>query len=152
MFSGVRRAGLIAIVLAAVCAGCGGLPWVEDTALACQGLAPAGAVVREGDPLAEGEPMAGLDVMAMTPAEVGAEAIERGLPTTWRYFIWLGDPTDSNEGYSECWCVPPPDGRVTDVAYDSSGGLIVFVHSGRTLPAARGQPREGWGCEEAGIG
>lgn len=138
----------MAIVLAALCAGCGGLPWAGE-GLACQRPPPGGAEVRTGNPLAAGEPMAGLDVTTMTAAEVGAEAIDRGLTVTWRYSYRIGERTgDGEAGYSECWCVAPPDGRVTGVAYDSFGRLIVLVDSGLALSTVRGQPREGWGCAE----
>ena len=142
--------GPIAIVLVALCVGCGRLPWSE-AGLACQRPAWEGGVERQGDPRAAGEPMAGIDIGGMSAAEIGAAAIERGLPgVTWRYTYPIGEPIDgAAQVYSECWCVAPPDGRVSDIGYDSGGGLIVFVDAGRALPAQRAQPREGWGCPEA---
>jgi hypothetical protein len=139
---------MLSILVGALSAGCGALPWGDgDTGLACQHVAPPGVAVRDGDPLAPGEPMAGLDVTAMTPAEVGAAAVDRGLPVTWRYEFDIGEAHGVN-GYSECWCVAPA-GRVTQVLYSGAGELIVFVDAGQVLPAARPQPHLGWGCSEA---
>jgi hypothetical protein len=79
---------------------------------------------------------------------VGSEAVERGLAVTWRYGFDIGEVHVAS-GYSECWCVAPPAGRVTQVLHHSTGALIVFVDSGQVLPAARAQPRLGWGCDES---
>jgi hypothetical protein len=49
-------------------------------------------------------------------------------------------------GFSECWCEPPPGGRVIGVAYGMASELVVFVESGLTLPAPPEQPPRGGGC------
>ena len=140
---------MIPLLVTAICAGCGILPMVEgNTGLACQRSAPAGVVVRDGvDPTTLGEPMAGLDVTTMSAAEVGGTAAQRGLEVTWRYMFDIGE-ANGTQGYSECWCVPPPEGPVTDLAYDSANRLVVFVDAEQVLDAPRAQPREGWGCPE----
>jgi hypothetical protein len=142
------RRMLIPILVAAMCAGCGMLPWSDEgTGMACQQDPDPGDAVREGDPLAAGQPLAGLDVRAMTAAAIGTAAVDHDLPVTWRYYYDVGAPFEGGSaGYSECWCVAPPDGHVTQVAYDGMGGLIVFVDSGQRLGASRSQPRLGWGC------
>ncbi len=139
---------LLALV-AAMSSACGLLPWGdENTGLVCQrGVGPGGADLDNVDPLAAGQPMAGLEVTSMSPAEVGNAAVERGLAVTWRYTYGIGEAHGQN-GYSECWCIAPPGGRVTQVLYDSTGGLIVFVDSGQVLAGARQQPQLGWGCDE----
>ena len=113
-------------------------------AMGCQIGPQPGATVRAGDPLALGEPMAGLVVTAMTPRQVGEEARARGLKVTWRYDYVLAD--DPTVGFNECWCEPPPDGHVTDVAYGEASELVVFVTAVVPLPALRTQPPRGWGC------
>jgi hypothetical protein len=144
----VRRL-LLPIILAAMCAGCGLLPWADDdTGLVCQRVVgPGPANLDNVDPLAAGQPMAGLDVTSMSPAEVGTAAVDHGLAVTWRFQFDIGE-ADGTSGYSECWCVPPPGGTVTQVLYDSTGALIVFVDAAQVLAAPRPQPRRGWGCEE----
>ena len=122
------------MLAAVLCAGCALLPWADgNTGLVCQrGVGPGGPA-REGDPRAPGEPLAEVDVTAMTPAQAGEAAVDAGLAVTWRYTYKVGPPLEEGwQGYSECWCVAPPDGRVTDVSYDSTGGLILFVDSGQT--------------------
>ena len=143
---------LLPILVAAMCAGCSlASAWADgNTGIVCQRGVGEGTV-RGDAPLAAGEPMAGLDVTSMTAAQVGTAAVERGLAVTWRYGFDIGE-AHGTSGYSECWCVAPPGGRVTDVLYDSTGALIVFVDSGQVLPAARQQPHLGWGCEEGAAG
>jgi uncharacterized protein YceK len=140
---------LIPILVVALCSGCSLVASWEDsnTGVVCSRGAGSGEVIRDGDPLRPGEPLAGVDVTSMTPAEVGTAAVEHGLAVTWRYDFDIGEAHGVN-GYSECWCVAPPAGRVTQVLYDSTGALIVFVDSGQVLAAARPQPRLGWGCQE----
>jgi hypothetical protein len=140
---------LLPILVATLCTACAVLPGSdENTGIVCQRGVGPGGVDKDGvDPLAAGEPMAGLDVTSMSPAEVGTAAVERGLAVTWRYGFDIG-VRDGARGYSECWCVAPAAGRVTDVLYDSTGALIVFVDSGQVLAAPRQQPHLGWGCEE----
>jgi hypothetical protein len=140
---------LIPILVTALCSGCSLASSWEDSnvGVVCQRGVGTGEVIRDGDPLRPGEPVAGVDVTSMTPAEVGTAAVEHGLPVSWRYEFDIGEAHGVN-GYSECWCVAPPAGRVTQVLYDSTGALIVFVDSGQVLAAARHQPRLGWGCSE----
>jgi hypothetical protein len=186
--SGQGRVFLGALVAAVIAlAGCDarfapvGPPGATDAGfLGCQIGPQPGASVREGDPLAAGEPMAGVPVQEMTPRAVGELARSRGLKVTWRYSYGidgpqapvLGDPPvvapvgpdgsrepapppgdGANEpppgvalSYAECWCEPPPGGRVVNVAYGMASELVVFVDSGRTLAAPREQPIRGWGC------
>jgi hypothetical protein len=140
---------LVTILVAALCAGCSLVSsWADsNSGIVCQQGVGSG-VVRDGDPLAAGEPLAGLDVTSMSAAEVGTAAVEHGLGVTWRYEFDIGEAHGVN-GYSECWCIAPPAGRVTQVLSDRTGALIVFVDSGQVLPSARQQPRLGWGCEGA---
>ena len=113
-------------------------------ALGCQIGPLPGATIRTGHPLDAGEPMAGVSVTTMTPRQVGEAARARGLKVTWRYEYGIaGDPSS---GFGECWCEPPPGGRVTGVEYGSASELVVFVYSGTTLAAPRSQPPRGWGC------
>jgi hypothetical protein len=134
------------LVLAAVSTACGGPLSFEDssTGTGCQPTAEPGEVVREGDPLAIGEPLEGLEVTSMSPADVGRAATAADLPVTWRYHYGVGEQKEI--GYSECWCVPPSDGRVAAMSYDSAGGVVVFVDSGQRFAVVRPQPQRGWGC------
>jgi hypothetical protein len=120
-----------------------GSPGATDLgAMGCQIAAPSGFDVRTGDPLAVGEPIANAPVTRMSPRQVGDTARAVGLAVTWRYDVHVGAQT----GFSECWCIPPDDGRVTGVAYGMAGELVVFVDSGRTAEKVREQPARGWGC------
>ena len=145
---------LIAIGLSIVLAGClGGYAPVGPPAatdlgfLGCQVGPQPGAPVREGDPLAPGEPMFGSGIETMTPRAAGDAVRARGLHVTWRYMYWFGPTQDgTRQGFSECWCEPPPDGRITGVSYGLASEIVLMVDSGRELDQARPQPDRGWGC------
>lgn len=147
-----RPAPVSLATLALVLAGCGagfapvGPPGATDQgSLGCQVAPQPGATVREGEPLAAGEPMAGVPVTTMTPRQVGEVARARGLKVTWRFLYQFID--DASLGANECWCEPPPDGRVTDVAYGMASELVVFVEAAAPLDGPRSQPPRGWGCQ-----
>ena len=129
-------------------AACGGFEF-GPTGLECQRMPAGGGDMSEGrDPKAPGEPLSDLNLDAMSPAAVGDVATEAGLGVTWRYEYKVGEQPESGaSGYAECWCVPPPGGRVSDVAYDSIGRVVVFVDSGEHRSTVRPQPESGWGCE-----
>ncbi len=90
----MRIAGLLAILVLTVTAasGCvgryapdGPAAATDVGALGCQVGPQPGATVRDGDPLAPGEPMAGVPVTTLTPRAVGDLAVGHGLKVTWRY-------------------------------------------------------------------
>lgn len=143
------RGALILIPLVALAVtGCDGFE-LGPSGLECQRMPADGGDLSQGrDPKAQGEPLAGLNLGAMSAAEVGDVATEAGLGVTWRYEYLVGEQPESGaNGYAECWCAPPPGGRVTDAAYDSIGRIIVFVDSGEHRSTVPPQPRLGWGCE-----
>ena len=72
----------------------------------------------------------------------GREAEALGLVV--RYH--LDYATGENTGYAECWCTPPPEGRVTEVFGGSRGQLIVVAETD-PKPGGRDQPTFGWGCK-----
>ena len=136
------RLSFVAFLLAAVAAsGCGLLP-EPQAGLACQ--QPADAAPREAAPQAP-------PVTGKTPAEAeeALQAADLGVAYTWRYSYGT-DIGNRAVGYSECWCIPPPDGEVTQVEYASEiGQFIVFVRRSEPIPGGRAQPVLGWGCDEA---
>lgn len=86
------------------------------------------------------------DIEGMAP-DVAAASLERAdIVPSWRYG-YLTEP-EGPGGYSECWCVPPPDGVVEMVHADSGEQLIVFVdRQGGPIIGGRPQPQLGWGCD-----
>ena len=146
------RSALSLTAVAFLLAACGLVP-ETPAGLECQRMPAGGGELREGeDPLAAGGPLAGLPVTEMAAADLGARAEELGLGVTYRYHYDVGaQPESGSQGYSECWCVPPPPGRVTGVSYDAIGRIIVMVDSGEARDTVRPQPVEGWGCEEEPV-
>jgi hypothetical protein len=96
-----------------------------------------------GEPSDAGQPFAGRDITVTSIDEVIQVAMDAKLDIAWRYTY----ETSWNGGaYTECWCVPPPDGRVGAMFYDEAGRLLVFVASETSMFVARSQPENGWGC------
>lgn len=144
-FAAVALSGLVVAACGGGFAPVGPPAATDIGALGCEVGPLPGATIRTGYPLGPGEPMAGVPVTTMTPRQVGEAARARGLKVTWRYEYGLTG--NASSGYSECWCEPPPAGRVTDVLYGGASELIVFVDAGVTYPAPRAQPPRGWGCQ-----
>jgi hypothetical protein len=49
-------------------------------------------------------------------------------------------------GYGECWCVPPPEGTVTEAWWTERGALMLGVDGVDEGHTADHQPATGWGC------
>lgn len=85
------------------------------------------------------------DVVGRAPA-AAADAFERAdVAVSWRYTYATGP--DDRTGYSECWCVPPPDGTVEHVDVTEGSWAVVFVRRDTAINGGRPQPEFGWGCE-----
>jgi hypothetical protein len=128
-----------AIVLAAAFSGCGGLSLFElETGLACQ--QPPDEPAPDADVI-EKLP----DLGGKTPAQAAAllDGISE-IEVSWRYSYMF--EAGGNTGYSECWCVPPPDGVVQQAELAEGNLYIVFVERAGPIPGGRPQPVEGWGC------
>ena len=49
-------------------------------------------------------------------------------------------------GYGECWCVPPPEGKVVQTWWNDHGALFLMVEGVDLGHTAEDQPATGWGC------
>ena len=136
-----RRRLAAGTLLAFSATACGLTPEAQ-VGLACQ--APPGPEV----PVAGADPP---DVIGLAPQEAAArlDIADVSAEITWRYHYSTeagGGPT----GYSECWCIPPPDGRVSEAEYTEAGQLLVFVEREEPMVGGRPQPTLGWGCSAEG--
>jgi hypothetical protein len=132
-------AGELVLVIATT--GCGLIP-EPQVGLACQ--IPAGRpetveAMREVP-----------NLIGKTPQETAAllEADDAGVEVTWRYH-YSTQAADDTVGYSECWCIPPPDGEVSSAEITEFNQLLIFVSRDGSIIGGRPQPTLGWGCEEA---
>jgi len=124
------------LVAAASLSACG--LGMGDTGLACQ------------DPPTEEEILGQRevpDVVGLTPPAAAEAIAEAGITPSWRY-SYETDPESRQAGYSECWCIPPPDGAVVDVIAEPDEQPIVFVARASGIIGGRAQPTQGWGCPE----
>jgi hypothetical protein len=121
--------------------GCSAVPNLDQGGMGCQNAGDGQH--RDGSPTDPGQPLAGVDVVGRTPADVGRLAEAQGLIV--RYGLQYA--TADGGGYGECWCTPPTEGgTVTQVFWGSNGQL--FIESDAAMkPTARNQPTYGWGCD-----
>ena len=98
------------------------------------------------DPLAEGGPLEGVNVSALTAAAVGGIAEDAGFDVTYRNHYKVGDQPEERLHGLRRMLVRAPEGRVMAVAYDSIGRVMVAVDSGEHRTTVRPQPEMGWGC------
>lgn len=117
----------------------------DETGLACRD-APDGELlpVRQDGDVLIADQFPGL--IGMTPEQAAETLAERDLAVSWRYH-YATNPLDDRIGYSECWCVAPPDGVVMEASVSDGGWLIVMVARDTGIVGGRPQPRLGWGCD-----
>lgn len=130
---------LLLFALLVVLTGCSAVPNLDQGGMACQNAGDGQQ--HEGIPTDPGQPLAGIAVVGRTAADVGLDAEAHGLVV--RYH--LSYATGGSGGYTECWCTPPTEGRVTDVFWGSNGQLFVVADTDMK-PGGRNQPTFGWGC------
>jgi hypothetical protein len=133
------RALVLVVAFATVLAGCSAVPNLDQGGMGCQNSGDGTS--RDDMPTDPGQPFAGSDVVGQSPTDVGRTAKAKGLMVTYR----LEYATGAGEGYSECWCTPPTEGRVSSVWW-GNGQLIVMTQTD-PKPGGRSQPLFGWGCQ-----
>jgi hypothetical protein len=119
-----------------VVAGCSAVPNMDHGSSGCQnarGIGPTrnatdGAVALE-------EAMGGL--IGLTPIEAAERARAAGHTVVFNVQI---------PGYGECWCVPPPEGRVVQTWWNDHGALYLMVEGADFGHTGDAQPAKGWGC------
>jgi hypothetical protein len=83
------------------------------------------------------------ELSGMTPDEVLVALADEDVEISWRYSY---DTEPPNIGFSECWCVPPPDGTVMGASTGVAGEVIVSIEAPGPILGGRPQPERGWGC------
>lgn len=77
------------------------------------------------------------DLVGLSPVQAGTIAAGRGHTVVFNVQI---------EGYGECWCVPPPEGTVTEGFFTGRGALMLMIDGVDEGHTADNQPLTGWGC------
>ena len=77
------------------------------------------------------------DLVGRSPAEAATIAAGRGHTVVFNVQI---------EGFGECWCVPPPEGTVTEGFFTERGALMLMIDGVDLGHTADQQPPTGWGC------
>ncbi len=119
-----RRSVLILSLMVAATSGCG--IQLDEAGLACQDQPAPGEILGDREVP---------DIQGMT-GEAAAAALERAdIQSTWRYY-YATEP-DRRTGYSECWCIPPPDSVVDSVSAAPNEQLIVMVSRSEPMLGGR---------------
>ena len=121
--------GLAALVVA----GCALVPNMDPGTSGCsnaQGIGPRDAT---GAHVAAVMP----DLNGLAPLEAANRAAARGHTVVFNVQI---------PGFGECWCVPPPEGTVTDSFFTDRGALMLMVDGVDEGHTPDAQPPTGWGC------
>ena len=127
-----RRFGWVAV--AALVAGCSMVPNMDHGTSGCSnavGIGPTDQTTK-----AAGVP-AFAGVVGREPGD--AAAVARGQGHTVVFNVQI-------RGFGECWCVPPPEGTVTDAFWTQHGALMLMVEGVDEGHDADHQPATGWGC------
>ena len=125
------------VVSLAFIAGCSLVPNMDHGSSGCQnarGIGPtSGDIVAGVQELAEALP----ELIGLTPVEAAERARAKGHTVVFNVQI---------PGYGECWCVPPPEGKVVQTWWNDHGALFLMVEGVDLGHTAADQPAAGWGC------
>jgi hypothetical protein len=122
------------LALVSVLVGCSALTLVPNQDHGSSGCQNAHGIGPDGG---EDEPPIGAQLIGKTPAEAASIASSQGHTVVFNVQI---------EGYGECWCVPPPEGKVIEAWWGQHGALWLMVDGVDEGHTAEDQPARGWGC------
>jgi hypothetical protein len=122
----MSRAMLASILCAIVFAGCSAIPNMDAGSAGCQNA------VGIGQP-SDTAPAILAQVKGMTALEAGNRMRSQGHTVVF------------NTG-GDCWCVPPPGGKVTEAWFGQRGALWLWVDGVDPALTAGEPPVMGYGC------
>jgi hypothetical protein len=123
------RPGIALLVVAIAVGGCSAVPNLDAGNAGCQNA--------QGPGPASGPVPFASEVIGRSPVDAASIAALRGHTVVFR--VNLPD-------YGECWCKPPPNGRVTQAWWNGHGALYLMVEGVEASHSADSQPFLGWDC------
>jgi hypothetical protein len=126
--SRVGRLVLLALMWMVLVSGCSLVPNMDAGSAGCsnaRGIGAPGADAAVGD------------LVGLSPAQAATIAAGRGHTVVFNVQI---------EGFGECWCAPPPEGKVTEGFFTGRGALMLMIDGVDVGHTADQQPFMGWGC------
>ena len=118
-------------------AACSMVPNMDHGSSGCsnaRGIGPSGDDSLTGDQiLQEALP----ELIGLHPIEAAERAQAAGHTVVFNVQI---------PGYGECWCVPPPEGKVVQTWWNDHGALFLMVEGVDLGHTGEDQPATGWGC------
>lgn len=119
---------LLLAVSVAILAGCGAIPNMDYGTSGCSNAHGIGP--HQGD-------VTDPAMIGRSPAEAAAVATAAG------HTVVFNVPINS---FGECWCVPPPTGKVVQGWWGEHGQLWLMVEGVEANHSPNEQPARGWGC------
>jgi hypothetical protein len=116
------------ILVAASVAACSAVPNMDHGSSGCSNASGIGQPSKAA-PIA--------DLIGLSPIQAATIAAGRGHTIVFNVQI---------AGYGECWCVPPPEGKVVDGWFTERGALQLRIDGVEEGHTAAEQPAAGWGC------
>jgi hypothetical protein len=137
-FMNLKPRSLSLLLLLTVCiAGCSWVPNMDHGSSGCQnarGIGPTRDDTITGDArLEEALP----ELVGLHPVEAAERARAAGHTVVFNVQI---------PGYGECWCVPPPEGKVVQTWWNDHGAIFLMVEGVDLGHTGDDQPAAGWGC------
>ena len=131
-----RLARLLLMLSSTYVAGCSLVPNMDPGTSGCANASGIGPTRNGMDGVVELEEAAP-DLIGLTPVEAAQRAQAAGHTVVFNVQI---------PGYGECWCVPPPEGKVVQTWWNDHGALFLMVEGVDLAHTAEDQPPRGWGC------
>ena len=131
------RVRLLLVLSIAFGAGCSLVPNMDHGSSGCSNARGIGST--RGNPFEEVRAVeeAAPELIGLTPVEAAQRAQAEGHTVVFNVQI---------PGYGECWCVPPPEGKVVQTWWNDHGALFLMVEGVDLGHTGNDQPERGWGC------
>jgi hypothetical protein len=125
---------LCLLALALLVTGCSLVPNMDHGSSGCAnaaGIGPRGMTEFAAD-----QPVLP-ELIGLAPLDAATRAAAQGHTVVFNVPI---------QGYGECWCVPPPEGTVSQAWWNEHGALYLMIEGVDEGHTADEQPATGWGC------
>jgi hypothetical protein len=125
------------VLLASLVAGCSMVPNMDHGSSGCSNAVGIGPRSGDGPVTQNLNDSVIPELDGLSPAAAAAAAVAQGHTVVFNVQI---------EGYGECWCLPPPEGKVISSWWNSHGALFLQIEGVEEGHTPDDQPAAGWGC------
>jgi hypothetical protein len=131
------RQAIGGLLLASLVTGCSMVPNMDHGSSGCQNAGGIGPKSGDGAvTMAAGDSVMP-ELEGLSPSAAADAAMALGHTVVFNVQI---------TGYGECWCVPPPEGKVVASWWNQHGALYLQIDGVDVGHTPDSQPASGWGC------